>query len=107
MHERKMMMADLSDAFIALPGGIGTLEVMFDAWAWTQLGFHSKPVGLLNVQEFFNPLISYLSGVVDAGFTKRAHYDMLVVDTHPEEVLSRLRSSKLAYEPQWVDRGLT
>lgn len=107
MHERKMMMADLSDAFIALPGGIGTLEETFEVWTWTQLGVHSKPVGLLNVREFYDPLVSFLSGVVDAGFIKRAHFDMLVVDTEPEDLLSRLLSINLAYEPKWVDRAIT
>ncbi len=100
MHERKMMMADLSNAFIALPGGIGTLEEMFEVWTWTQLGVHSKPVGLLNVNTFYDPLVAFLSGVVDAGFIKKAHYDMLVVETTPEELLSRLLSANIEYEPK-------
>lgn len=103
MHERKMMMADLSDAFIAMPGGIGTLEEMFEVWTWTQLGVHSKPVGLLNVQQFYDPLVSFLSGVVDSGFIKQSHYEMLVVETQPMELLSKLLSTKIAYEPKWVD----
>ncbi len=100
MHERKMMMAELSDAFVALPGGIGTLEEMFEVWTWTQLGFHSKSVGLLNVQGFYDPLLLFLSGVVDAGFIKKKHFDMLVVDTKPVELLSRLQSTDVAYEPK-------
>lgn len=105
MHERKMMMADLSDAFIAMPGGIGTLEEMFEVWTWTQLGLHSKPVGLLNVKQFYDPLVAFLAGVVDSGFIKQAHFDMLVVNTEPLDLLSRLLSAKVSYEPKWVDSG--
>ena len=105
MHERKMLMADLSDAFIAMPGGIGTLEEMFEVWTWTQLGVHSKPVGLLNAQKYYDPLLSFLSSVVDSGFIKQAHFDMLIVEAQPLELLSRLLSTKIAYEPKWIDSG--
>src|SRR4029079_16221543 len=73
MHERKALMAELSDGFIALPGGIGTLEELFEVWSWAQLGFHRKPCGLLDVDGFFGPLIQFLDHLVTAGFVRPAH----------------------------------
>jgi uncharacterized protein (TIGR00730 family) len=89
MHERKMLMATLSDAFIALPGGIGTLEEIFEIWTWAQLGIHDKPCGLLNVNGYFDPLISFLDRAVTEQFVKPAARSLLFVDSDPEELLRR------------------
>jgi uncharacterized protein (TIGR00730 family) len=89
MHERKMLMATLSDAFIALPGGIGTLEEIFEIWTWAQLGIHDKPCGLLNVNGYFDPLISFLDRAVSEQFVRPAGRSLLLVDSEPEELLRR------------------
>lgn len=89
MHERKMLMATLSDAFIALPGGIGTLEEIFEIWTWAQLGIHDKPCGLLNVNGYFDPLISFLDRAVTEQFVRPAVRSLLFIDSEPEELLNR------------------
>ena len=89
MHERKMLMATLSDAFIALPGGIGTLEEIFEIWTWAQLGIHDKPCGLLNVNGYFDPLISFLDRAVTEQFVRPAARSLLLVESEPEELLNR------------------
>ena len=89
MHERKMLMATLSDAFIALPGGIGTLEEIFEIWTWAQLGIHDKPCGLLNVNGYFDPLISFLDRAVAEQFVRPAVRSLLFVESEPEELLNR------------------
>lgn len=79
MHERKALITDLADAFAVLPGGIGTLDEFFEAWTWAQIGIHSKPITLLDIDGFFQPLLSYLGSVVDAGFLTRERLDSLIV----------------------------
>ncbi|MCX4538153.1 TIGR00730 family Rossman fold protein [Streptomyces sp. NBC_01669] len=79
MHERKAMMADFADAFVALPGGLGTLEEIFEVWSWRQLGFHAKPVGLLDAGGFWTPLVDALRGIADFGFLPAATLDDLAV----------------------------
>jgi len=91
MHQRKKMMADLSDAFVAMPGGIGTLEELFEVYTWTQLGYHCKPVALLNVHGFYDPLLAMLRHTVDAGFLRESHHDMLLVETRPDALVDRLQ----------------
>lgn len=91
MHERKMLMADRADAFLALPGGPGTLEELTEQWTWAQLGIHEKPVGLLNVDGYFDPLLTFVQNMRDRGFTHPRYTDMLVVATEPAEALARLR----------------
>lgn len=103
MHERKLTMAEASDVFVAMPGGIGTLEEMFEVWTWTQLGIHSKPIGLLNVIGFFDPLVEFLNSVVEAGFVKQRHLDMVLVRERPDELLNSLLSMDISYEPKWID----
>lgn len=104
MHERKAMMADLSDGFIALSGGIGTFEELFEIWTWGQLGDHRKPVALLNVAGFYDKLTSFIDDVVAAGFLRDEHRDMLMVESDPDRLVDRLR----AYEPpelqKWIGR---
>jgi uncharacterized protein (TIGR00730 family) len=89
MHERKMLMADFSDGFIALPGGIGTLEEIFEIWTWAQLGIHAKPCGLLNVAGYFDPLIAFLDRAVEEQFVKPAVRSLLLVESDPSELLDR------------------
>ena len=90
MHERKRMMAERSDAFVALPGGIGTFEELFEVWTWLQLGYHAKPVGLLNVAGYFDPLLAFLDRSVAQGFVPPAQRALLQVETHADALLDRL-----------------
>jgi uncharacterized protein (TIGR00730 family) len=92
MHERKARMAKESDAFIALPGGIGTFEELFEAWAWRQIGFHAKPVGILEVAGFYAPLLDFLSRVSAEGFLKPSSLGELLVDTEPGRLIDRLEA---------------
>jgi uncharacterized protein (TIGR00730 family) len=103
MHERKLAMADRSDAFIALPGGVGTFEELFEAITWTQLGIHDKPVGLLDVAGFYRPLLAFLDGTVDAGFLKPGHRAMIVEADEPPDLLAALA----AWEPVATSKWLT
>ena len=105
MHERKTMMADLADAFVALPGGIGTFEELFEVWTWTQLGFHAKPVGLLDAGGYYEGLVAFLDHATREGFVKPVHRDMLVVDAEPESLLVRLATAELPDVPKWIERG--
>ncbi len=100
MHERKSVMADMSDAFIALPGGLGTLEELFETWTWTQLGFHQKPIGLLNVKGYFASLISSFDDTDEAGFVKPDHKDMLIVSDDPDTLLDSIWN----HSPTVVDK---
>jgi uncharacterized protein (TIGR00730 family) len=104
MHERKARMADLSDAFIALPGAYGTADEMFEILTWAQLGLHAKPVGLLNVEGFFNSLLTWLDQAVREGFLRASHRNMLIVGEEAEELLDRLMVAKAAeVEPKWIE----
>jgi uncharacterized protein (TIGR00730 family) len=90
MHQRKQLMAERSDAFLALPGGIGTFEELFEVWTWRQLGYHDKPVGLLNVGGYYDQLLSFLDVSVDDGFVAAPQRELLQVATDPAELLGRL-----------------
>lgn len=90
MHERKARMAELSDAFVALPGGLGTLEELFEVWTWGMLGLHAKPYGLLDVAGYYQPLIRFLDHARDEGFIRPAQRARLVVDTDPDRLLDGL-----------------
>jgi len=92
MHERKSLMADLSDGFIAMPGGFGTLEEVFEVVAWGQLNFHNKPLGLLNVNGYYNNLIKFLDHSVNENFIKPEHREMILVDNDPETMLTQLQN---------------
>jgi uncharacterized protein (TIGR00730 family) len=104
MHERKQLMVDLSDAFIALPGGYGTLDELFETLTWLQLGFHGKPVGLLNVGGFFDGLLGFLDRVRDDGFLLGGHRDCLLVDTCHEALLARLQAFRAPDFGKWIER---
>lgn len=90
MHERKALMAQLSDAFVVMPGGIGTMEEFFEMFTWLQLGYHQKPVAILNINGFYNQLISFLKHMVDQGFMKKEHFDDLVIFDHPAGLVKLL-----------------
>ena len=100
MHERKSLMADLSDVFIALPGGLGTLEELFEVWTWAQLGFHRKPVAVLNTEGYFDDLLSFLDKSAGDGFVKPDHRDMLLVESDPDALVCRLKD----YVPTATDK---
>ncbi len=102
MHARKALMADLSDGFVALPGGAGTLEELFEVWTWAQLGHHAKPCGLLDVAGFYGKLAAFLDGVAAEGFMKAPHRDMLMVADTPGDLLTRFR----AYAPPQVGKWI-
>jgi hypothetical protein len=104
MHERKARMAELSDGFVNLPGGTGTLEEMFEVWTWGQLGFHDKPIGVLNVRDFYDPLMVFLDHQRDEGFVKPGLRNTLLSAKKPDPLLDAME----AYEPpvvqKWVER---
>ena len=102
MHERKMMMFDLSDAFIALPGGFGTLDEVSEILTWAQLGLHSKPCGLINVEGYFDPLFSFLDNAVARGFMKQEHREMLLVADEPLGLLNQMASYIAPVVEKWV-----
>jgi len=102
MHERKTMMFDLSDAFIALPGGFGTLEEVAEILTWGQLGLHTKPCGLINVDGYFDLLLSFLDNAVSKGFMKQEHRAMLLVSNAPEDMLKRLEAYRAPKVEKWV-----
>lgn len=89
LHERKALMAELSDAFVALPGGSGTLEELFEAWTWAQIGLHSKPVGLLNVDGYFDHLVRFVDHMVDEKLLRVPYKDMLIVESNFDRLLER------------------
>ena len=103
MHERKTVMADLSDAFVALPGGWGTLEEFFETLTWGQLGLHQKPCGLLNVRGYFDRLLSFIEHSIEEGFVKREHRSMMAVSASPAELLDLF----VSYEPPPIEKWAT
>jgi uncharacterized protein (TIGR00730 family) len=108
MHERKALMAELSDAFVALPGGIGTLEELFEVYTWAQLGLHSKPCALLNVAGYYDGIADFLALAVSERFLREETRDLLLVDTDPAALIDRLRSFEPpAVVPKWIDRDET
>ena len=100
MHERKALMASLADAFVALPGGLGTLEEIFEVWTWGQLGIHAKPCGFLDVNGFYAPLLAFLDRAVECGLIRPQHRAMALVDDDPQMLLRRLAR----YEPPRVEK---
>jgi uncharacterized protein (TIGR00730 family) len=92
MHERKLMMAQRSDAFVALPGGIGTFEELFEVWTWRQLGYHDKPVGLLNVEGYYDALLGFMAQTVADGFVSAPQHALLQVDSDADALLDAIAS---------------
>jgi uncharacterized protein (TIGR00730 family) len=107
MHERKALMAELSDAFVAMPGGLGTLEEFFEVWTWGQLGLHRKPYALLNVDGFYDPLVSFIDGLVTQRFVKAEHRAMLIVESDVEKLPARLAAHRTPAVETWIDRAAT
>ena len=102
MHERKALMADLSDAFVALPGGVGTFEELFEAITWTQLGLHRKPCGLLNVDGFYDGLLQFLDHAWAEGFIKPETRAIVSAGTDPAALLRTLLATPMPAVPQWI-----
>lgn len=107
MHQRKAKMAELSDAFLALPGGFGTLEELFEVVTWAQLGFHSKPCGLLNVEGFFDALLAMLDHANNEAFLYQGNRELLLTGNDPSEILQLLGEAHPAKNPRWIDRSET
>jgi len=107
MHERKSQMADLADGFIAMPGGLGTLEELFEVMTWAQLGFHEKPCGLLNINHYYDGLIEFLNHSVNEGFVRSFHRDMLLVDKSAEILLDKMRRYKPVKVDKWIEYNET
>lgn len=104
MHARKARMAELSDAFIALPGGLGTLEELFEVWTWGQLGYHAKPLGLMEVNGFYDKLSGFLDHVMQQGFVSQAHRGMLQIDDSPQGLLDKLEAWEPVLLPKWAGK---
>jgi uncharacterized protein (TIGR00730 family) len=104
MHERKALMAELSDGFVALPGGIGTLEELVEMHTWAQLGFHVKPIGVLDVAAFYRPLAAFLDHAVAERFLRAEHRATLLLDDDPAELLDRMEAWEPPAVEKWIDR---
>lgn len=104
MHIRKARMAELSDGFIAMPGGIGTFEELFEIWTWAQLGIHRKPLAFLNVAGFYDPLHTFLDNTTQAGFLRQTHRDMAMTETDPATLLDRMRDYVPSAQIKWVEK---
>ncbi|NJM40235.1 MAG: TIGR00730 family Rossman fold protein [Anaerolineae bacterium] len=102
MHERKALMAELSDGFVALPGGAGTLEEFFEVWTWGQLGYHTKPFGLLNVAGYYDHLVQFMRTTVAERFIKQDHVDMVMVERDPAALLQRFAAYVPVAQPKWL-----
>jgi hypothetical protein len=103
LHERKALMAQLADGFIALPGGAGTLDELFEAWTWGQLGLHRKPVGLLNVAGYYDALTAFLDHALEAGFLNAEHRGMLAIESDPQTLLARFAAYQPPTRTKWTD----
>ena len=101
MHERKALMAELSDGFIALPGGLGTIEEFFEVLTWAQLGIHDKPCGLLNIENYYTKLLQFLDHTVNQNFVEPEHRNMIIIDENPEELIKKFGE----YEPPKTDKA--
>jgi len=104
MHERKALMAELSDAFIALPGGYGTFEEFCEVLTWTQLGLHRKPCGILNVEGYYDPLLALFDHAAAEQFVKPIHRRLVVSESQPEALVNRLLEYDVPMVAKWIDR---
>ena len=107
MHERKTMLSEMADGFVALPGGLGTLEELFEMWTWAQLGLHRKPLGILNVKGFFDPLLAFLDHAVDVGFLGAPMRSILVVADDPATLISEMEAVEPPALRTWIDSKST
>lgn len=101
MHERKALMAEYADGFIALPGGSGTLEEWFEVFTWAQLGYHNKPCALLNINDYYSPIISLFDHMIEQGFVKAEYKDLIVIDRDSKELVNKLKKYEGAYIHKW------
>ncbi len=104
MHERKAVISDLSDGFILLPGGVGSLEEFFEVFTWSQLGYHQKPCGVLNIHGYFDGLLQFLNHTVASGFVKQAHLDSIIVEQDPEKLIQRFQNYSPVIETKWIKK---
>lgn len=104
MHERKAMMADLSDGFIALPGGVGTFEELFEVWTWAQLGHHQKPCALFNAGGYYDKLIAFLDHAMNEGFMKQAYREMLIVAPDVETLMAKVEAYEAPQVAKWMNK---
>jgi hypothetical protein len=104
MHERKAVMSELSDGVVALPGGLGTLEELFEMLTWAQLGLHGKPCGVLNVAGYFDRLLEFLDHAVDQRFISELHRGLLLSDDDPTGLIDRMMAYKVPNTGKWLDR---
>ena len=104
MHERKAMMEQLSDGFVSIPGGIGTMDEMFEMWTWAMLGWHDKPSALLNVSGYYDDLIRFLDRTAEEAFVKQAHRDMLIVETDVERLFERMENYVAPKIGKWIPK---
>jgi uncharacterized protein (TIGR00730 family) len=107
MHERKALMGELSDAVIALPGGTGTLDELFELFTWSQLGLHRMPIGLLNVDGYWQPLLAFLEHAVNERFLRAEHLETLLVEDEAAALLDRLAAHRPRAHDKWLDRAQT
>lgn len=103
MHERKALISELSDGFIMLPGGAGSLDEFFEIFTWAQLGFHSKPCGILNIAGYYDALLNFLDHTVSQGFIKEAHRNMILVDQSASVLLKNFMHYKAPGDKKWID----
>jgi hypothetical protein len=104
MHQRKIKMHELSEGIIALPGGFGTLEELFEMITWAQLGLHQKPIGILNTNGFYNELLSFLETMVKKGFLKMKNYELLIVEKDIDTLLTKMKNYKPDPVPKWIKK---
>ncbi|WP_026673417.1 LOG family protein [Alkalihalobacterium bogoriense] len=101
MHERKALIADYADGFIAMPGGTGTLEEWFEVFTWAQLGYHEKPCAFFNVNEYYSPILSLFDHMIEQGFVKADYKKLIVIDKEPSQLVSKLQHYESAYIHKW------
>jgi len=107
MHERKAQMAELSDGFLALPGGFGTLEELFEVVTWAQIGIHGKPCGLLNVSHYFDPMLSFLDHMLEERFVRPEHRSLILTEVDPANLLDLMEQFHSPVLDKWMDRDQT
>ena len=107
MHERKQIMAELADGFIAMPGGLGTLEELAEILTWAQLGLVQKPISLFNVNSYYNPLISLFDTMEESGFLKKENKNLLLIDDDPKRLIEKLRDYKPVHVEKWLHKEQT
>ncbi|MBK8809790.1 MAG: TIGR00730 family Rossman fold protein [Acidobacteria bacterium] len=104
MHERKAKMAEFADGFIAMPGGIGTFEEFFEILTWAQLGFHNKPCGILNIAGYYDGLLALCDNAVTEGFLRREHRQLIIEDSDPELLLSKMKEFEPTHLEKWLQK---